>query len=98
MTEVADLLVVEDEPVVAESYARFLERNGHTVRRASSGEAALKSYHERRPDVTLLDPRLPDMTGFDVFARIRDDEPVVIMISGRAEIPLAVRAVREGVQ
>jgi two-component system, NtrC family, response regulator AtoC len=98
MTELADVLVVEDEPALAERFARFLERNGHTVRRASSGEAALQSYLERRPDVTLLDLQLPDMTGFDVFARMREDEPMVIMISERAELPLAVRAVHEGVE
>ncbi len=93
----ADLLIVDDESLLAESYARFFERNGHAVRRASSGEAALAMWHERRPDVTLLDLRLPDMTGFDVFARIRDDAPVVIMISGHADVPLAVRAMQEGV-
>jgi len=94
----ADLLIVDDEPMLAESYGRFLERAGHTVRLATSGEGALAAWRERRPDVTLLDLRLPDMTGFDVFARIRDEAPVVIMISGHADVPLAVRAVQEGVE
>jgi DNA-binding NtrC family response regulator len=95
---VADLLIVDDEPLITESYARFLERAGHTVRRAGSGEAALAAWRERRPEVTLLDLRLPDMTGFDVFARIRDEDPVVIMVSGHGDIPLAVRAVQAGVE
>lgn len=94
----ADLLIVDDEPLLAQGYARFFERAGHTVRVASSGEEALVAWRARRPDVTLLDLRLPDMTGFDVFARIRDESPVVIMISGHADVPLAVRAVQEGVE
>ncbi len=94
----ADLLIVDDEPMVADGFARFLERSGHTVRRAHTGESAVAAWHERRPDVTLLDLRLPDMSGFDVFARIREERPVVIMISGHADIPLAVRAVQEGVE
>jgi len=94
----ADLLIVDDEPILRESYARFFERAGHSVRCASTGESALAMWRERRPDVTLLDLRLPDMTGFDVFARVRDEHPVVIMISGHAEVPLAVRAVQEGVE
>lgn len=94
----ADLLIVDDEPLLAQGYARFFERAGHTVRVAASGEEALAAWRARRPDVTLLDLRLPDMTGFDVFARIRDESPVVIMISGHADVPLAVRAVQEGVE
>lgn len=94
----ADLLIVDDETVVADAYARFFERAGHTVRRVTTGESALAAWRERRPDVTLLDLRLPDMTGFDVYARIRDEQPVVIMITGFAEIPLAVRAVQDGVE
>ncbi len=94
----ADILIVDDEPMVADGFARFFERAGHTVRRVTTGESAVAAWRERRPDVTLLDLRLPDMTGFDVFARIRDERPVVIMISGHADIPLAVRAVQEGVE
>lgn len=94
----ADLLLVDDEPMVADGFARYLERAGHTVRRATTGESAVAAWRARRPDVTLLDVQLPDMTGFDVYARIREEHPVVIMISGHADIPLAVRAVQEGVE
>lgn len=93
-----DLLIVDDEPLLADSYARFLSKLGHAVRVARTGEEALTAWRERRPDVTLLDLRLPDMTGFDVYARMREHEPVVIMVSGHADVPLAVRAVQEGVE
>jgi DNA-binding NtrC family response regulator len=94
----AELLIVDDEAVLADSYGRFLARGGHDVRQATSGESALRAYRERRPDVTLLDLRLPDMSGFDVFDKLREDDPVVIMISGHGDVPLAVRAVQLGVE
>lgn len=94
----ADLLIVDDESPLAMTFTRFFERRGHTVRRAASGEAALALWEDRRPDVTLLDVRLPDMSGFDVFARIRHEDPIVIMISGYADISMAVRAVQDGVE
>lgn len=93
-----DLLIVDDEASLAQSYARFFERSGHAVRVADSGAAALARFGERRPDVVLLDVHLPDMTGFEVFDRLKAARPVVIMISGQAEVPLAVRAVQEGAE
>src|SRR5690606_17250612 len=62
----ADILIVDDETTLAQNCMRFFERKGHTVRRAASGEAALALWEDHRPDVTILDLRLPDMSGFDV--------------------------------
>ncbi|MFP5356167.1 MAG: sigma-54-dependent transcriptional regulator [Gemmatimonadota bacterium] len=94
----ADILIVDDETTLAQNCMRFFERKGHTVRRAGSGEAALALWQEHRPDVTILDLRLPDMSGFDVFARIRDEDPMVIMMTGYGDISMAVRAVQDGVE
>ncbi len=93
-----DLLIVDDESILADSYAKFFSRRGHSVRVAGTGTEALAQFRERRPDVVLLDVNLPDMTGFDVFDRLKADRPVVVMISGHAEVPLAVRAVQEGAE
>jgi DNA-binding NtrC family response regulator len=46
----------------------------------------------------LLDLQLPDMSGFDVLERIRGDEPVVIMVTGHGDIPLAVQALQRGAE
>ncbi|MGQ0647077.1 MAG: sigma-54-dependent transcriptional regulator, partial [Gemmatimonadaceae bacterium] len=94
----ADLLVVDDDTALAEAYGRFFERNGHMVRLAATGAQALAAYRERRPDVMLLDVNLPDITGLDVYASVKLERPVVVMISGQAEVPLAVRAVLDGVE
>lgn len=82
--------------MLAEHYARHLAASGHDVRQAANGAAALRLFRERAPDVTLLDMRLPDMSGFEVLEELRAARAVVIMISGHGDVPLAVKAVHEG--
>ncbi len=93
-----DLLIVDDETTLADSYARWFTRAGHAVRVAGTGGDALRAFRERRPDALLLDVRLPDMSGFDVFEALSEDDPVVVMISGHAEVPMAVQAVQAGAE
>ena len=95
----ASVLIVDDERQIADMFAAFFERQGaHTVTCAYSGADAIAAYEASRPDLVLLDLRLPDMTGFDVYARIREHSPVVIMISGHGDIPLAVQALQGGAE
>ena len=95
----ASVLIVDDERPVTDAFAAFFEKHGsHTVTCAYTGEEAIAAYEASRPDLVLLDLRLPDMTGFDVYARIRDHSPVVIMISGHGDIPLAVQALQSGAE
>jgi len=95
----ASVLIVDDERPVADAFAAFFERHGHhTVTCAYTGEDGIAAYESSRPDLVLLDLRLPDMTGFDVYARIREHSPVVIMISGHGDIPLAVQALQSGAE
>jgi two-component system response regulator AtoC len=96
---VASVLIVDDERPVANAFAAFFERHGHhAVTCAYTGEEGIAAYEASRPDLVLLDLRLPDMTGFDVYARIREHSPVVIMISGHGDIPLAVQALQGGAE
>jgi DNA-binding NtrC family response regulator len=95
----ASVLIVDDERPITDAFAAFFERHGnHTVSRAYTGEEAIAAYERSRPDLVLLDLRLPDMTGFDVYARIREYSPVVIMISGHGDVPLAVQALQSGAE
>jgi DNA-binding NtrC family response regulator len=95
---VAELLIVDDEETLALAYSRFFAGNGHAVRHAGTGASAIAAFRERRPDVMLLDVHLPDMTGFEVFEALKGERPVVVMISGQAEVPMAVRAMQEGME
>lgn len=95
----ANILIVDDEQPLAEALATFFRRTGgHATTCAHSGAEAVERYVAERPDLVLLDFRLPDMTGLDVYSRIRDSDPVVIMITGHADVPLAVEAMQSGVE
>jgi two-component system response regulator AtoC len=68
------------------------------VLRAHTGAEGIESVRHGHPDLVLLDVRLPDMTGFDVLDRVREHNPVVIMITGHGDIELAVRAMQGGAE
>jgi len=95
---VATILVIDDTPEITAVLGAFFERAGHQVVRVHSGEDGIEAYQRTRPDLVLLDLQLPDMSGFDVLERIRADEPVVIMITGHGDIPLAVQALQRGAE
>ena len=95
----ASVLIVDDEQSVTDSFAAVFEQQGnHIVLRAHTGEDAIAAFETSRPDLVLLDLRLPDMSGVDVYARIRGHSPVVIMISGQGDSPLAIQALESGAE
>ncbi|WP_349259453.1 response regulator transcription factor [Actinospica sp.] len=80
----ADVLVVDDDPTVAEVVAAYLRRNGHAVRLVADGPAAVAAAQARLPDLLVLDLMLPGYDGFEVFRRVRQLGPVcVIMLTAR---------------
>jgi DNA-binding response OmpR family regulator len=80
------VLLVEDEPSIAEPLVVALRREGHEVLHAPDGATALELEHAGTFDVMLLDLRLPDMDGLDVCraVRARSDVPIII-VSARGE-------------
>jgi len=83
------VLVVEDEPDVAELIRYNLVKEGWEVLTASSGAEALKRVREARPDVVLLDIMVPQLNGWEVCRRLKEDPETraipVIMVTGRVE-------------
>jgi signal transduction histidine kinase len=67
------ILVVDDNPDVTQFVALLLETQGYRTQSAQSGEAALRTMEEDRPDLILCDIMMPGMNGFDVFQRVRAD-------------------------
>ncbi len=65
------VLVVDDEPTIAEVVARYLDRAGYATRVAGDGAAALALAADRRPDLVVLDVMLPGMDGLEVLRRLR---------------------------
>lgn len=92
------VLIIDDEPHITSALGAFFERAGHQVLRAHSGEEGVQAARHARPDLVLLDIRLPDVTGFDVMERIRDLPSLVVMITGHGDVPLAVRAMQSGAE
>jgi DNA-binding response OmpR family regulator len=78
------VLVVEDEPTVAEVVARYLHQAGCDVRVAHDGWAGLGIAEEFAPDVIILDLMLPGLSGSEVCRRIRaTDTTPIIMLTAR---------------
>ncbi len=69
----ATILVVENNPGTRELVAEFLGADGHTVLEAGTGVEALTVVAAARPDLILLDLRLPDAHGFDLARRLRHE-------------------------
>ncbi|MGW5637246.1 response regulator transcription factor [Streptomyces sp. NPDC003832] len=80
------VLVVDDDPTVAEVVSGYLDRAGYLVDRAGDGPDALARAAEHRPDLVVLDLMLPGMDGLEVCRRLRGQGPVpVIMLTARGD-------------
>ena len=80
------VLVVDDEASIREVVRRYLEADGIAVVEAADGEDALRLFHERAPDIVVLDVALPVLDGIEVLRRLRAVSAVpVIMLSARVE-------------
>src|SRR6185436_15068302 len=78
------ILVVDDEPRIAQLARDYLEHAGFAVRIAATGEAALQAIRRDRPDLVVLDLGLPGLDGLDVTRAIRRDSNMpVIMLTAR---------------
>ncbi|MDQ4080613.1 MAG: PAS domain S-box protein, partial [Gemmatimonadota bacterium] len=69
------MLIVDDEPAIRAALSLFLEREGHTVDAVATGSEALEHARTRRYDAILLDLRMPDMAGDEVFAELQASDP-----------------------
>jgi DNA-binding response OmpR family regulator len=68
------VLVVDDEPTIAEVVSRYLERAGYRTRVAVDGAQALELVARQRPDLIVLDLMLPGIDGLEVMRRLRQPE------------------------
>jgi two-component system alkaline phosphatase synthesis response regulator PhoP len=83
---VKHILVVDDEPRIAEIARDYLERAGYRVTTAGSGTDALALARTRHPDLIVLDLGLPHMDGLDVTRTLRKQSNVpIIMLTARVD-------------
>ena len=92
------LLLVEDEASVREAFALRLSDHGYLVQTASSGEEALGLLRTTEPDILVLDLVMPNLTGLDVLARVKQTSPnlLVILVTARGTVKDAVEATKLG--
>jgi DNA-binding NarL/FixJ family response regulator len=93
------VLMVDDHPLLSEGLATVIQNQPDMlpVGQASSGREAIQRFDECRPDVTLMDLRLPDMSGIDAMIAIRSKYPrahfiILTTFAGDAEIQRALVA------
>lgn len=95
---ILNVLLIEDEPVLAKNICAYLLRYGYEVRIAYTAEAGLAELDAFKPDIVLLDFNLPGMNGLEALPKIRAIAPQmkVIMMTAYGSIDLAVQAMRAG--
>lgn len=94
----AVVLVIDDEALIRQSIATYLADSGFTVLQADDGPRGLILIEQKRPDVVLLDLRMPEMDGLEVLARVTRDWPQipVVVVTGAGVLKDAIEALRLG--
>src|SRR3954452_14826569 len=94
----AKVLVVDDEPPIAELVTTALRFEGFDVTSAPDGQAALRAVMSFRPDLVILDVMLPDLDGFEVQDLLRRDrlDVPVLFLTARDAIAAKVRGLTLG--
>ncbi|MGE3151147.1 MAG: sigma-54-dependent transcriptional regulator [Nitrospiraceae bacterium] len=92
------LLLVEDEESVREAFALRLGDQGYLVKTAASGEEALTLLRSFEPDILVLDVVMPNLSGLDVLARVKQTSPqlLVILLTAKGTVKDAVEATKLG--
>ena len=92
------VLVVDDELLIRKSLAKVLRARGYAAELASTGAEGLQKVTEVRPQVMILDMRLPDTDGLSVLRRVRQIDPLlqVILITAFGDVQSAVDAMKLG--
>ena len=94
------ILIVDDELVLRESLAAWLERDGHLVETAASGEEGLERMMKKRFDIMLVDIKMEGMSGLTVLRKVKESDPdvAVVMITAFGSISTAIEAMKDGAQ
>jgi DNA-binding NtrC family response regulator len=98
--EMRTILLVDDDPGLLRQVRRYFEEQGWTVFEAEDGSTAQKVFEREGPMVVLLDLQLPDTNGIELLENLRGAGPesAFIMLTGNADLPTAVEAIRRGAE
>jgi DNA-binding NtrC family response regulator len=91
------ILIVDDEPVIADTLSEMLEGWGYETSVASDGRIALGAIEEFRPLVVVSDVYMPNLDGFGLLREMRELHPetAVILLTGQGTVEMALRAIQD---
>ncbi len=94
----ARILVVDDQEGIRWLLSNLLKEAGYAVTVATDGQEALDVTAKQRPDLVLMDVRMPRLDGMAALARLRQGDPhlPVIMLTAYGDVPSAVQAIKHG--
>src|SRR4051812_3782802 len=97
---VAHILIVDDETLIRDTLAEFLQGEGFSVTACGSAEEALRLARERRFEVALCDVQLPGLDGIELLERLLklSPETFVLLITAYGTVENAVEAFQRGAQ
>src|SRR5690242_5564963 len=92
------VLIVDDDASVRQAIKMILEYEGYETASAQDAVSGLAEIEARRPDVVLLDIKMPGKDGLEALSEIEEleDPPPVLMISGHGDIATAVESTKRG--
>ena len=92
------ILVIEDEPQLAQHVARALSRHGHVPTEQHDGVAGLQAALDQAPDLIVLDLNLPSLDGFSVLARLKQAQSAarVLILTARGDVEHRVKGLKAG--
>jgi two-component system response regulator HydG len=98
MTQKPSVLVVDDESGILDTLRILLKNEGFEVLTAQGGKAGLEAIRGQMPDIVLTDIRMPNVTGLDILAAVREQDPMtpVILMTAQASLQSAIGAVNAG--
>jgi len=98
MRNKANILIIDDEEAIRDSFSQVLKREGYGAKAAKDGKEGLKFFKQDFFHVVLLDLKLPGLNGMVILSKIKEENPEtpVIIITGFATIESAVEAMRRG--
>lgn len=94
----ARILIIDDDDSNRESLEMYFTEEGHQVTLAETGEKGIQKFSDGKPDIVVLDIRLPDMNGFTVLERLREIDSGVkaIMITAFHDEQTIKKAMESG--
>jgi two-component system, OmpR family, response regulator AdeR len=84
------VLVVDDEKLLLELYRRMFEPEGYRVLLVDNATAALDLFNKQRPDIVILDIKMPGMNGYEMLARLRQSSDVPVIMVTAVNEPKAI--------